>query len=126
MQTQQRVYKKWTPELKQQFLVEWDKRKSDAEVAKVLGVTTGAAGRLRQHLGILIAKQRPTPARSWTEDKDRRLIEMRGKFSSSVIAAELNVTRGAVVGRAFRLGLTKLPQGPVEGGHVAHGRSKGQ
>jgi hypothetical protein len=46
----------------------------------------------------------------WTEADTARLLEMWGTVSCAKIAAALGKTRNAVIGRAFRLGLSKPRQ----------------
>jgi GcrA cell cycle regulator len=111
----QRKYRQWTPELSNQFREVWENLKSDAEVAKVFDITEGAARRRRQFLGILVTNRRQVKARKWTEEMDQALRDMRGKYTSTVIAEKLNVTRCAVVGRAFRLGLERIEPGSIKG-----------
>jgi hypothetical protein len=52
---------------------------------------------------------------SWTEERSDYLKENWGHSTASAIAAKLNISRNAVIGRARRMGLEAKKSGPVTG-----------
>ena len=60
----------------------------------------------------------------WTDERIAHLRERWGKADLRVIADELGTTRGAIAGKAMRLGLSRLPRGSGSGSRPVRSRSR--
>jgi hypothetical protein len=92
----------WQPEWDGRLVVAWLAGKPLTEIGRELGCCPKAVDRSRRRIGL--------PPRvnfsTWTPERDATLRELLEKgFSAAVIGKELGVSRCAVLGRSFRLGL---------------------
>jgi hypothetical protein len=92
----------WQPEWDNQVVVAWLAGKPLTEIARGLGCCPKAVDRSRRRIGL--------PPRvnfsTWTPERDATLRDRLEKgYSAAVIGKELGVSRCAVLGRSFRLGL---------------------
>jgi GcrA cell cycle regulator len=95
----------WKPEWDNQVVVAWLAGTTLTDIGRSLGCCPKAVDRCRRRIGL--------PPRvnfsTWTPERDAMLRELLAKgFSARAIAAEIGngITRCAVIGRAFRLGLS--------------------
>lgn len=101
----------WTPEADERLRALAAIHDDDARIADELEISFEAVRHRRLRLGIM--RRRATNLGQWTPETVDRLKELRAAgFSSEQIAQRLGAgfTRRAVIGKARRLGLPRLPR----------------
>lgn len=98
----------WTPELDERVRELYGLGLDDEQIATEIGATFEAIRHRRIRLKLLRSS---SDRLAWTPEMERRLRTMREEgYSSDQIADKLGITKRAVVGKAFRLGLPRLPR----------------
>lgn len=98
----------WTPELDERVKELFARGYDDEQISDEMGITHEAARHRRIRLKLLRGHGQGV---EWAPELEQRLCRLRAEgYSTQQIADELGITKRAVVGKAYRLGLPRLPR----------------